>query len=119
MNSLPLLPSVCWALNITLDTAGQLCFKAGARHQPESATGWMKMARQPWIWLGTVAFIAEFLAWLAFLTLVPLSRAVLLGSINIVIIMLAGRWVFREELTPLGVAGILLVAAGVVLVGAN
>jgi len=41
----------------------------------------------------------------------------LLGSINIVVIMIAGRILFREKLTPLRVTGILLVTAGVCIVG--
>ena len=119
MIAVPTLATALWALNVVLDTAGQLCFKAAARRSGPGREGWLRMARQPWIWLGIAAFCAEFLAWLAFLTLVPLSRGVLLGSINIVVIMLAGRWVFRETLTPLRVAGILLIATGVAVVGAN
>ena len=35
-----------------------------------------------WVWVGVSAFAAEFLLWLAFLSLVPLSLAVLVGSID-------------------------------------
>jgi len=42
---------------------------------------------------------------------------VLLGSINIVAIMLAGRWLFGERLGRMQVAGICLVSAGVAVVG--
>ncbi len=62
-------------------------------------------------------YVAEFLVWLAFLSLVPLSDGVLLGSINIVAVMIAGRFLFREKLSPMRVAGILLVSAGVAVVG--
>ena len=41
----------------------------------------------------------------------------LLGSINIVALMIAGRILFREKLTPLRVTGMLLVTAGVAVVG--
>ncbi|MOA43056.1 4-amino-4-deoxy-L-arabinose-phosphoundecaprenol flippase subunit ArnE [compost metagenome] len=61
----------------------------------------------------------EFVAWIAFLSLVPLSQGVLLGSINIVALMVAGRLLFRERLTPLRVTGMLLVSAGVAVVGAG
>ena len=47
----------------------------------------------------------------------PLSAGVLLGSINIVALMIAGRILFREKLTPLRVTGMLLVTAGVAVVG--
>ena len=49
----------------------------------------------------------------------PLSKGVLLGSINIVALMIAGRFLFREKLTPLRVTGMLLVTAGVAVVGAG
>lgn len=61
--------------------------------------------------------MAEFVVWLAFLSLVPLSDGVLLGSINIVAIMILGRVLFREKLAPMRVAGIVLVSIGVAIVG--
>jgi len=75
------------------------------------------MARRPWIWLGIGCYVVEFLIWIAFLSLLPLSEAILLGSINIVAVMVAGRMLFGEKLTRLRVAGILLVTLGVVIVG--
>lgn len=110
-----------WMINVVLDTAGQLAFKAAAIEPPDGdALGqWRYMAGRPWIWLGVACYAGEFLAWLAFLSLVPLSYGVLLGSINIVAIMLAGRWLFGEQLNRLRVVGILLVSLGVAIVGAG
>jgi drug/metabolite transporter (DMT)-like permease len=59
------------------------------------------------------------LSWIAFLSLVDLSQGMLLASINMVAIMIGGRLLFREKFTPLRVAGILLVSAGVAIVGAS
>ena len=75
------------------------------------------MARRPWLWLGIGCYVLEFVLWLAFISLVPLSDGVLLGSISIVVVMLLGRVFFRERLTPLRVLGILLVSLGVGIVG--
>jgi len=108
-----------WLLNVLLDTFGQLSFKAAAI-QPGLGAGmgrWRAMAKRPWIWIGVACYVGEFLAWLAFLSLVPLSEGVLLGSINIVAVMIAGRILFNERFSPLRTAGILLVAAGVGVVG--
>ncbi len=108
-----------WLLNVMLDTVGQLSIKAAAG-DPDAGDGiarWRHMAARPWIWLGVCAYVVEFLVWIAFLSLVPLSEGVLLGSINIVVIMLAGRWLFREKLTPLRVTGISLITLGVAVVG--
>ena len=60
------------------------------------------MARRPWLWLGIGCYVLEFVLWLAFISLVPLSDGVLLGSISIVVVMLLGRVFFRERLTPCG-----------------
>jgi drug/metabolite transporter (DMT)-like permease len=108
-----------WLLNILLDTFGQLSFKAAAAATDlgEGLARWKAMAGRPWIWCGIACYIGEFLIWLAFLSLMPLSEGVLLGSINIVAIMVAGRFLFGEKLSPLRTAGILLVAAGVAVVG--
>ncbi|MET0226085.1 MAG: hypothetical protein ABW187_06570 [Dokdonella sp.] len=108
-----------WLLNILLDTFGQLSFKAAAAG-PDLGAGvarWRAMARRPWIWCGIGCYVGEFLIWLAFLSLVTLSEGVLLGSINIVAVMIAGRCLFDEKFSPLRSLGILLVAAGVAVVG--
>ncbi|WP_426688060.1 EamA family transporter [Rhodanobacter ginsengiterrae] len=108
-----------WLLNIVLDTGGQLAFKAAAG-DPAAGDGlarWKHMAGRPWLWLGVGCYVIEFLVWIAFLSLIPLSEGVLLGSINIVAIMLAGRFLFGEKLTRLRVIGIALVTLGVAIVG--
>ena len=110
-----------WLLNIVLDTGGQLAFKAAAgdRAAGDGLARWKHMASRPWLWLGIGSYVLEFLVWIAFLSLVPLSEGVLLGSINIVAIMLAGRLLFGEQLTRLRVIGIVLVSLGVAIVGAG
>ncbi|HVI56457.1 MAG TPA: EamA family transporter [Luteibacter sp.] len=110
-----------WIANVVLDTGGQLAFKAAAGDDRagDGLARWRYMLARPWIWTGIGCYVAEFVVWIAFLSLVPLSEGVLLGSINIVAIMIAGRFLFRERLSPLRVTGILLVAAGVAIVGAG
>ena len=108
-----------WLFNVVLDTGGQLAFKAAAGN-PLAGDGlarWKHMAARPWLWLGIASYVIEFLVWIAFLSLIPLSEGVLLGSINIVAIMVAGRFLFGEKLTRLRVLGILLVTLGVTIVG--
>lgn len=113
------LVALLWGLNVLVDSGGQLAFKAAAG-DPRAGAGlarWRFMAARPWLWIGVACYVAEFLAWLAFLSLVPLSEGVLLGSINIVAIMIAGRLLFRERLSPMRVTGIVLVSLGVAVVG--
>lgn len=108
-----------WLLNIVLDSGGQLAFKAAAGDHDagDGLARWKYMAARPWLWLGIGCYVIEFLVWIAFLSLIPLSEGVLLGSINIVAIMLAGRFLFGEKLTRLRVIGIGLVTLGVAIVG--
>ncbi|MGE7139229.1 EamA family transporter [Luteibacter sp. NPDC031894] len=110
-----------WAANMVFDTVGQLSFKAAAGdpHAGDGLARWRHMATRPWLWLGMGCYVVEFLAWIAFLSFVPLSKGVLLGSINIVVVTLAGRLLFHEKLTPLRVLGIVLISMGVAVVGAG
>ncbi len=116
---MPAIAIVLWMANVVVDSGGQLAFKAAAG-DPDAGAGvarWKWMLSRRWIWVGIVCYVAEFVLWLSFLSLVPLSEGVLLGSINIVAIMIAGRYWFAEKLTRLRVAGMLLISIGVAVVG--
>lgn len=110
---------ILWLLTVVVDTFGQLAFKAAAAAGAgrSGVSGWTHVAKQPWLWAGIVSYVLEFVLWLAFLSLVPLSVGVMLGSINIVTIMIAGRIWFKEELSKWRVIGICLIAIGVAVVG--
>jgi drug/metabolite transporter (DMT)-like permease len=113
------LVALLWLINVVLDSGGQLAFKAAAVEPEAGSTRmyWLHMAKRPWLWIGIGCYVFEFAAWLMFLSLIPLSDGVLLGSINIVAIMLAGRWLFDERLSRLRVLGICLISTGVAIVG--
>ncbi len=108
-----------WLLNISVDTGGHLVFKMAAsqgRDLPPLAH-WRHMALRPWLWAGILCYVFEFFIWMAFLSQVPLSTGVMLGSINTVAVMVAGRVLFQERLTRWRTAGIGLITLGVALVG--
>ena len=109
-----------WLGNVILDTLGQLAFKRAATVSKEGEGWhyWVNLFSNGWLWVGIGSYVGEFLLWLAFLTLVPLSEGILLGSVNIIAVMVVGRILFKEKLTPLRLTGILLVASGVAVVGA-
>ena len=69
------------------------------------------------LWIGIVCFILEFVVWLAFLSVLTLSQGVLLGAINMVSIVIAGRFIFKEHLDRNRIIGISLITLGVLLVG--
>lgn len=72
---------------------------------------------QPLLWLAIVAFVALFLAWLGFLSLVPLSQGIMVGSITIAGVMLGGRIFFGERITQSRAIAVGLIGSGVLLVG--
>ena len=108
-----------WLTNITCDTVGQLSFKAAAVKSAghNGLNQWQDMVKGPWLWAGILFYIVEFVCWVAFLSLVPLSVGVMLASINIVVIMVAGRIFFGERLTGWRVDGLTLFFVGVAVVG--
>lgn len=108
-----------WLMVIVFDTLGQCSFKAAASLDDslEGLAHWKRMATDKWIWIGLSAYSIEFFLWLAFLSLVPLSQAILVASINIFTVMVCGRIFFKEPLSVRRVSAITLIAAGVVLVG--
>ncbi len=111
---------VLWIANVSFDTLGQIAFKYAAVAPQKNINltqYWYSLFRQPWLWVGIASYVIEFLLWLAFLTLVPLSQGVLLASFNIITIMIVGRILFNEKLTYLRVAGIFLITSGVIVVG--
>jgi drug/metabolite transporter (DMT)-like permease len=108
-----------WIITILIATFGQLAFKAAASESAEYAglQHWKAMLQRPWLWIGIFCYVFEFITWLAFLSLVPLSDGIMLGSINIVVIMLAGRLFFKEKLSRNRLIGVILISIGITIVG--
>jgi drug/metabolite transporter (DMT)-like permease len=106
-------------LNLLSDIVGQLAFKAAAMGAGESdgLARWLEMLKNKWIWVGLAAYVCEIFSWLGLLSLVPLSVAVLLGSLNILGVMLGGRLLFAEKITKRRTAAVCLITLGVVCVG--
>ena len=102
------------------NSGGQLLFK-GAALRAGSGDGfrryWLALGMQPMLWLGIVVYIAEFFLWLAFLSVVPLWQGVMVASIDILLVMIAARIFFGEQITPPRIVAVSLIALGVGLVG--
>ena len=108
-----------YLLNLICDASGQLSFKAAAVESAEHGglEHWKDMFHKRWIWMGVAFYIIEFVTCVALLSLFELSVGVMLISFNIVVIVLAGRILFNEELSLCRLAGITLISLGVILVG--
>jgi drug/metabolite transporter (DMT)-like permease len=108
-----------WIGNLLCDTVGQLALKAASRGAGDSdgLAHWRRLLARPALWLGIGCFVFEAFLWLAFLSLVPLSQGVMMGSLNIVAVMVGGWMIFGEAITPRRATAIVLIAGGVGLVG--
>jgi undecaprenyl phosphate-alpha-L-ara4N flippase subunit ArnE len=108
-------------LSLTCDAAGQICFKRAAVIAGELDLPWhqwwQRLAHVHWIWAGIGCFVLEFFLWLGVLSLLPLSRGVLLGSASTIVMLVAGRLFFGERLGSMQVLGASLIAIGVAVVG--
>ncbi|HEY2387303.1 MAG TPA: hypothetical protein VGK30_10100 [Candidatus Binatia bacterium] len=113
------LATVLWLLNMICVTIGHLSLKAAASVAPDARglARWVAMLKNTWVWIGISAFIVEFGLWVAFLSLVPLSLAVLMGSIDSLAVLVGGRVFFGESLTARRTVSIALITIGVALVG--
>ena len=109
-----------WVLNVTLDTVGHVALKFAAvsDQAPSSELArWKFMLGSIPLWIGIVCFCLEFVVWLAFLSVLSLSQGVLLGAINMVSIVVAGRFIFQERLDAMRLLGMGLITVGVIFVG--
>ncbi len=122
LNLLSSIAILIWVVNAILDTVGQVALKFAATADPKKYTEierWKSMLRSFPLWVGIVCFCLEFIVWLAFVSVLSLSQGVLLGAINMVSIVIAGRLIFKEKLDRMRLLGMGLITLGVILVGIN
>jgi len=103
---MPALAIAVWVANVIADTASRVAFKFAASQH-----------RKGMLWAGILCGALEFVLWLALVSLIPLSQAILIASVNIVTVAIAGRVIFGEKLHRSRAAGIALIAIGVALAG--
>ena len=70
----------------------------------------------PWVLLSIGVVGIGFLAWILFLSRMDLSQALPMLALAYVPWLIIGRFVFHEPVTPLRVAGVLLICLGVFFV---
>lgn len=97
-----------------LSCAGQLCQKQ-ATHCSDA----QRRKRHMLLWLSfSVLLLAgAMLVWLWVLQQVPVSVAYPMLSLNFIIIAFAARWLWQERISLRHSLGIMLIVAGVVVLG--
>ncbi|MFB4167187.1 EamA family transporter [Virgibacillus sp. JSM 102003] len=106
--------------NTIILVSGQFLWKFGLQHTPPSFASVgsiIKMFFNPFIFSGLVMYGLATILWLYILTRVPLSIAYPLQSIAYVLAVFGAFFVFDEPLTTFKIIGVLLIVAGVSLIG--
>lgn len=103
---------------VVLETVSHVALKSAALGaQRRTGMNFLRrLYRQPAFWMAAGSFSAGFLAWLAFLSRVPLGQGVLAGSMTIVGVMLGGRILHQEQLTITRLVAVGLITFGVALI---
>ena len=70
----------------------------------------------PWLWGGLGCFAVSVLLWLAVLSRVQVSAAYPMASMGYVLVAIASALWLGENLTPMRIAGLVLICAGVYLI---
>ena len=91
----------------------------GAGAFPADAAGKLWFLAQllvnPWIVSALAASLLAAVAWMAAMTKLDLSHAYPFTSLTFVLVVLLSGWLFHEPITLPKIAGLILVAAGIVI----
>lgn len=72
--------------------------------------------RAPAFWLALATLGGAMLSWLVVLSLLEVSRAYSLLSVNYVLMLLVSRWIFAEHIPPRRWVGVAVLLAGIWLI---
>jgi multidrug transporter EmrE-like cation transporter len=100
---------------VVFSTVGQLFLKSGARHL--AGLGRLEFLltafRDVHVLSGLAAWTASTLCWLYVLRVAPLSRAYGLTSLTYVLILIAGVYLYGEQVRRVHVMGTILIVIGI------
>lgn len=108
-------------ISVSLSAFAQLALKAGVSSlQIPKASGLFVLvtvvAGSPMIWLGLIIYAASLVVWLWVLSHMDVSAAYPFVGISFALTTVLGAVLLRESVSPLRVAGTLLVICGCVLI---
>jgi drug/metabolite transporter (DMT)-like permease len=110
---------------ITLEVVATVLFKKGTGRLANSIRkGWLShldniinALRTKEIALGIFLYAIEYVLWIAFLASVDISKAFPLSSVQIVLILLASRFILKEQINQYRWLGATFIVLGIYLVG--
>ena len=100
---------------VAFSVVGQLFLKSGAEHLAGLGRVAFLFAalRDAPVLAGLAAWIASTLCWLYVLRVAPLSRAYGVTSLTYVLVLVAGVYLFGEQIRRLHVVGTILIVVGI------
>ena len=112
---------------ITIEVVATVLFKRGTGRLANSIRkGWLShldniinALRTKEIALGIFLYAIEYVLWIAFLASVDISKAFPLSSVQIVLILLASRFILKEHINGYRWLGATFIVLGIYLVGGN
>jgi multidrug transporter EmrE-like cation transporter len=102
---------------ITLKSAMDQIGRIGSAEVAAAGDTILRAAKEPRLWLGLTLFGISSIFWLVVLSRVPLSVAYPFVGISYVVIVLMARFVLAENVPALRWVGVLVVAAGITIIG--
>ena len=118
MSSIPLI-----LLSVLINAAAQILLKHGmiqVGHFEYSVSSMPavieRVVLNPTLWLAVTCYVVSLMVWMAVLSRVDVSFAYPFVSVGYVVTTVAGYMLFNEAVTPGRVAGIALIALGVIIV---
>jgi len=107
---------LCSAIVVISNVAGNFFMKRGMP-QHLAPLEYITVLFQPWVALGVLLLIVWLISRMTLLSWADLSYVLPVTSLGYVLVALLGRWLLDERITSTRWAGILLIVAGVALVG--
>lgn len=108
-------------LSVLLNCAAQLLIRKGMLIEGEvgmqnllSHVG--SMITNVWLWGAMLCYALSILLWMSVLSKVEVSYAYPFLSVGYVVSAVAGYALFNENLTPIRIAGIVVICIGVILI---
>jgi multidrug transporter EmrE-like cation transporter len=99
-------------VGVLLNAAAQLLLKAGTNAMPLGPA----LALEPHILGGLACYVVSVVVWVVALSKVPVSIAYPMLSIGYVVNAIAAYYLLHEAVTPMRLAGIAIIIAGVFVV---
>ena len=108
-------------LSVLLNCAAQLLIRKGMLIEGEVGMRNMlshvgSMITNLWLWGAMLCYALSILLWMSVLSKVEVSYAYPFLSVGYVVSAVAGYVLFNENLSPVRIAGIIVICAGVILI---